>query len=733
MEIDEAELQDKLSNESDTDSGEIEFIVESKVTPKKPRTEWISINIESEDEETNEEYHQITLKQQESKKFQKQIESLYSDDLEWHQKWLNDNVDSHITHMDFSDGDIRKWQQDFRWAKEIARVNKEVFQNEEFLPKQLEVINATKWRKDVIAIVPTGGGKSLTFQLPAVTEEGFWVVIMPLLSLINDQMQHMAKIGVGSFFFSGTGRHKGFLEGMYKNKMNGVKIIYITPEKLLSWEDLLRCLDFWHRKRLIQRFVVDEAHCVSQWGKDFRRDYLGLKKLRKRYPEVPILALSAVATKDVRLEIHKYLKMQENTVVFVASSNRPNLFYEVKQMSSTKEIMKDMLTLLTTKFFGQSGIIYCSTKKECDQLSSDLLINHNIPCASYHANMWDKDRNEVQHLWMNNEIRIIIATIAFGMGINKGDVRFVIHYKLPKSIENYMQEWGRAGRDRKLAHWVLYYSFSDRRKQEYHLPGKEGKADPSSLKHIYDILNYWEEPFICRRKMQLKHLGEKFSSKLCENTCDNCLRVKVSNSSIFEENYTEEAKIVVYFVERLGRMGRRGWWTVLQIVDALKGDSKGLHKMNRDYALKADFFGRLKDVSRDVLRRIFLKLLHLKILEERVMKLQYSEQSQGVIVSYISTGEKISSFKSKKIKIFLTNVKIKPSIDDFPAKKKQIEEIQNEIERKKNKEKTDKFSKVNRKRKRFEDQPSLQTQHKSLPKIRETDTIEEEVYIPGNY
>ena len=447
-----------LSDDGD-DSVEIALVINKTTQKDHDKNNYSANDIESEEENT-EEYRKISTKIKEDKRIQKNIEKMYNQGVESRDKWRDEIIDSFLDNQHISDeAGIIKWQQKFRWYDEVHRINREIFGNEEFLPNQLEIINATKWRRDVIALIPTGGGKSLTFQLPSLTEIGFTIVVMPLLSLIEDQMQAMGKIGVKSFFFSGSGKHKRFLEDLSKNKLDDLKLIYLTPEKLLSWDSLLNCLDHLYRQRLIQRFVIDEAHCISQWGKDFRTDYLGLKMIKKRFKATPILALTAVATEEVRKEIKSSLRLPGETVFFLSSFNRPNLHYEVKHSKWWKDIIKDITNLLKNKFCNQSGIIYWPTKKEWELLADDLTQNYGILWATYHASMKDDERRTVQFKWMDNEIKVIIATIAFGMGINKKDVRFVIHYKLPKSLENYIQECGRAGRDRKIANWIMYYSY----------------------------------------------------------------------------------------------------------------------------------------------------------------------------------------------------------------------------------------------------------------------------------
>ncbi|CAI2382211.1 unnamed protein product [Moneuplotes crassus] len=678
-------LQQELDQDLSDEEGEIQLVIQkardsisrssqspqksTSVTPVKDQEE---VDIIS-DTEDNEEYQKVSKFLKEKKQYEENIHQQYTANLEVHEDWNDETVDYHLEHSDLPDSNLEKWKRDFRWNQDIIDTNKKVFKNDSFLPCQKEIINATKARRDVIGLIPTGGGKSLTFQLPGLTEKGFTIVVMPLLSLIEDQMQAMKKIGVKCFFFSGSKGHQKFLKDLGSNNLGDQKLIYITPEKLVNCFELLDTLDHLYMQRLIQRFVIDEAHCVVQWGNDFRRDYLGLKKIRRRFEEVPILALTAVATKKVSDEIIEQLNMSANTVKIKSSSNRPNLYYEVKHVKCCKDIIKDILKLLNSKFKDQSGIIYCATRKECDELAVKLYQEHKVACAPYHSNMSEKDRKSVQSMWMEDEIKVIVATIAFGMGINKNNVRFVIHYKLPKSLENYMQECGRAGRDQKPAHCMLYYSYSDRRKQECHM-AKTSNDDfrETNLKSLYSIVNYCEEPYLCRRKMQLQHLGEKFKKKDCQNTCDNCQRVSKSGGRIVEEDYTQEAKTIAYFVSRCSQNGRHCQWTVIQLAEALTG--RPCKKINKFCDLKRDFYGRLKSLDQHMVRRICLRLVGLGILKEQMVKLDYSHLSSGVATYIFPNND--ANFKritNHKHKVFMTNIFIDPN--NKPKPKAVIKEL----------------------------------------------------------
>ena len=251
--------------------------------------------------------------------------------------------------------------------------------------------------------------------------------------------------------------------------------------------------------------MIDEVHCVSHWGQDFRKDYLHLDILKKRFPTCPILGLTATATQKVKDDIAKRLGITNKVIYFQSSFNRPNLLYEIRDKKQIKDIEHDVKIMLKTRFAGKSGIIYCVSRKDCERLAENLRRNHKIKCDFYHAELPYSRRQEIQRNWMNNEIQVIIATIAFGMGINKRDVRFVIHYSMPKSLEGYVQECGRAGRDQKKAECILYYAYSDRKLNDYFIcqGGGTGVRKKENLHALYSILEYCEEPNLCRRMMQL--------------------------------------------------------------------------------------------------------------------------------------------------------------------------------------------------------------------------------------
>ena len=284
----------------------------------------------------------------------------------------------------------REWQREFEWDKDVQDANKLIFENEEFRENQREIINCTKSGRDVLALIPTGGGKSLTFQLSAVTDPGVTFVVMPLLSLIEDNLNFVTNLGIPACTLSTVSNSKNEKARIseYYRMIEQVefKIVYLTPERINNSPGLLQIISALHSKGLVSRFVIDEVHCVSHWGQDFRKDYLELKVLRSKYPGVPILGLTATATVRVKEDICKQLNLQD-VVCFQSSFNRTNLIYEIRDKKQIKNVDSDIAQLLNTRFRGKCGIIYCVRRKECEQLSETLKRNFKIKCDFYHADM----------------------------------------------------------------------------------------------------------------------------------------------------------------------------------------------------------------------------------------------------------------------------------------------------------------------------------------------------------
>ncbi len=380
-----------------------------------------------------------------------------------------------------------------------------------FRPGQKEIIMHVLNGRDVLAVIATGGGKSLCYQIPALIKEGTSIVISPLIALMKDQVDCLAQAGIPAAFLNST---QGIQDrrDIEKSLLNGVlKILYISPERLVqpTFLEFLKSIQ-------INLFAIDEAHCISQWGHEFRPEYRQLSIIRRTFPDVPIIALTATATPSVQRDIIHELSLCDPSI-FVGSFNRENLIYRVeKKEDGERQVIRFLQT-----HQDESGIIYCFSKRQVTELVS-VLQKNGFYALPYHADLPRSVRYETQDRFLKDEVRIIVATVAFGMGINKPDVRFVVHYDLPKNIEQYYQETGRAGRDGDPAECLLLYSRADFRKIEYLIEQMgEGTEREVSLRKLHEMVGYCESR-ACRRAVLLTYFGESWELPSC-GRCDSCL------------------------------------------------------------------------------------------------------------------------------------------------------------------------------------------------------------------
>ena len=388
---------------------------------------------------------------------------------------------------------------------------KQYFGFTSFRPLQEEIIRDALANKDVFALLPTGGGKSLCFQLPALARDGITVVVSPLIALMKDQVDALRASGIAATFLNSSlaaGESRERLRGLHQGEY---RLLYVAPERLML-SGFIEDLKSW-QPRLI---AVDEAHCISEWGHDFRPEYRQLAELRSHFPGVPLMALTATATGRVREDIVTHLQLRDPSC-YVASFNRPNLTYRVLAKSKAYEQVRDFLRDRKR----ESGIVYCASRKAAESVAQRLE-EDGIRAKPYHAGLTPQERSVHQELFLRDDVRVICATIAFGMGINKPNVRFVIHYDLPKNVEGYYQETGRAGRDGLPGECVLLFSPGDAVKRTQFI---EEKTDPHEQKIAREQLQqmvHYAESSTCRRRELLGYFGEDFSAEAC-GACDNCL------------------------------------------------------------------------------------------------------------------------------------------------------------------------------------------------------------------
>ncbi len=380
-------------------------------------------------------------------------------------------------------------------------VLKDVFGYDSFRPLQKEIIQNVLDGRDTLAVMPTGGGKSLCYEIPALIMTGLTVVVSPLIALMQDQVAQLEAAGVQAVCLNSSMSQEAYADTCQKIRSGTIKLLYVSPEGLNTRRIQSLLAD---KSVSVDCITIDEAHCVSEWGHDFRPDYLALAAVRKQFPRAVCLALTATATRLVRDDIILQLKL-ENPAVLVSSFDRPNIFLEVKP----KIKPLSQVTAFLRSREGESGIIYCFSRKQVDELT-DELVSAGFSAQGYHAGLGAEERAQHQKAFINGRVDIMVATVAFGMGINKPDVRFVIHYDMPKSIEQYYQEIGRAGRDGLPSHALLLYSPGDIRKIKFFFKDQE---DPTQAERLLSGMIHYALSKTCRRETLLSYFGEQYGNR----------------------------------------------------------------------------------------------------------------------------------------------------------------------------------------------------------------------------
>ncbi|XP_034719066.1 ATP-dependent DNA helicase Q1 isoform X1 [Etheostoma cragini] len=457
---------------------------------------------------------------------------------------------------------------DFPWSKEVEQHLKDSFHLSKFRQLQLRAINLTMSGKDLYLVMPTGRGKSLCYQLPAVCSKGFTLVVTPLVSLMEDQIMYLKSIDVSAVMLnaSSSKEHaKTVMAGMMDPKAT-FKLLYVTPEKIAKSKLFMSRLEKAYNINLLSRIAVDEVHCCSQWGHDFRPDYKLLGILKRQFPKVPLLGLTATATSSVLKDCEKILCVPR-PITLSASFNRTNLYYEVRIKDSNSEaLISDIASLIKNRYKDQSGIVYVFSQKDAESVSSELQ-KKDILAYPYHAHMEPDDKSCIHRKWTSNQIQVVVATVAFGMGIDKPDVRFVIHHTISKSIENYYQESGRAGRDDRQAECMVYFGFAD----IFRISTMVVMENVGQQK-LLQMVDYCQNIDRCRRSLMAVHFDEVWDDEGCNQMCDTCRHAKDYTTV----DITQHAKQVVQILELAASMDEK--LTPLKLVEAWMGKGPAKHR-----------------------------------------------------------------------------------------------------------------------------------------------------------
>ncbi|MCD4694093.1 DNA helicase RecQ [bacterium] len=507
----------------------------------------------------------------------------------------------------------------------MKKLLKKYFGYDEFRPLQKEIIDTVLTGEDSFVLMPTGGGKSLCYQLPALKLRGITLVISPLIALMKDQVDGLKANGIEAEFINSSLLPEE-IEKVYKKiEGNETKIIYIAPERfgVSDFKEFIL-------KQKVDLIAVDEAHCISEWGHDFRPEYRNLNSLKTLFPKTSIIALTATATSQVKKDIIKQLNIAENKS-FISGFNRENLKLSIVKK---KDSFFKLLNLLDS-YGGESVIIYCFSRKDTERIAENLRIK-GYKARAYHAGLEKNKRTTVQNQFIKDEVDIIVATIAFGMGIDKPDVRLVVHYTFPKTLEGYYQEIGRAGRDGLPSECVMFYTYADARKHEFFIYQNETKEKEEQLKKLSEVIEYAELE-TCRKKYLLNYFGEELNENC--GACDICLTKREK----FDATVLAQ-KILSAIIKTGNRFGKN------YITAVLLG--KNISRLKRNEHNQLSVFGIVKDYSEDDLEQIINNLIstgHISKTQDQYPTLNIT--SKGIL--FLKNKEKMEL--SKPIKDSLEN------------------------------------------------------------------------------
>uniref|UniRef100_A0A3B1IRN9 ATP-dependent DNA helicase n=1 Tax=Astyanax mexicanus TaxID=7994 RepID=A0A3B1IRN9_ASTMX len=468
----------------------------------------------------------------------------------------------------FSKKDLQHYEEsDFSWSKDVQEKLENIFKISKFRPLQRAAINLSMSGRDLFLVMPTGRGKSLCYQLPAVCSKGFTLVIAPLVSLMEDQLMYLKSVGVSAVTLNASSSKEDskFVMAGMTDKNSPFKLLYVTPEKIAKSKLLMSKLEKAYNMGLLERIAVDEVHCCSQWGHDFRPDYKLLGILKRQFPKVPLVGLTATATSNILKDCQKILCVPD-PVTLTAPFNRPNLYYEVR-VKSSEDSNGEIAALIKGRYKDQSGIVYVFSQKDAELVAIDLQ-QRGILAQPYHANMEPSDKSRVHRHWSTKKIQVVVATVAFGMGIDKADVRFVIHHTISKSIENYYQESGRAGRDDHPADCIVFYGFSD----IFRISTMVVMENTGQQK-LQNMVAYCQNVDRCRRAMMAVHFDEVWDDEECHQMCDVCRH----GNDYVTMDITKHARDVVKLVELASSVDEK--MTPLKVCDTWMG--KGNAKLRK--------------------------------------------------------------------------------------------------------------------------------------------------------